>query len=278
MNAIPACGLALLLTLPLAAQTTPAPAASTSANNQRPARVATQTGAPSAGSSRAGVESDCQACQTQIEAMQAKLADWAQLDRYRADAAALPLPAPSEQRVVFYGDSITDAWGHGADFFPGKPYVNRGISGQTTPQMLVRFQQDVVHLKPAAVVILAGTNDIAGNTGPETPEMIEDNFVSMAAIAKQGGIRLVIASILPAFAYPWKPGIEPAEEIRTLNSWLKDFCQRDGDVYLDYYTPMADAAGGMKPGLSKDGVHPTPQGYAIMAPLAEQAIAQALKL
>ena len=164
MNAIPACGLVLLLTLPLAAQTTPAPThaptvAPTPAlmPNPRPAGVATR--------------SDCLDGES--------LADWAQLDRYRADDAALLPPAPGEQRVVFYGDSITDAWGHGADFFPGKPYVNRGISGQTTPQMLVRFQQDVVHLKPAAVVILAGTNDIAGNTGPETPEMIEDNFVSM---------------------------------------------------------------------------------------------------
>jgi lysophospholipase L1-like esterase len=213
----------------------------------------------------------------QIQHLQSQLADWAQLDRYRADDAALPLPAPGEQRVVFYGDSITDAWGHGADFFPGKPYVNRGISGQTTPQMLVRFQQDVVHLKPAVVVILAGTNDVAGNTGPETPEMIEDNFVSMAAIAKQSGIRLVIASILPAYAYPWKPALQPADEIRSLNEWLKDFCGRDGDVYLDYYSAMADERGGMKPGLSKDGVHPTPQGYAIMTPLAEKAVALALQ-
>lgn len=258
MNAIPACGLALLLTLPLAAQTTPAPAAPISTARPQPA------------------ENSCQACQSQIEAMQTKLADWAQFNRYRADDATLPPPAPGERRVVFYGDSITDAWGHGADFFPGKPYVNRGISGQTTPQMLVRFQQDVVHLKPAAVVILAGTNDIAGNTGPETPEMIEDNFVSIAAISKQSGIRLIIASILPAAAYPWKPAVQPADQIRTLNSWLKDFCQRDGDVYLDYYSAMADAEGGMKPGLSKDGVHPTPQGYAIMAPLAEKAISQAL--
>src|ERR1700719_1151707 len=150
--------------------------------------------------------------------------DWPDLGRYRAENEALAPPAPNVQRVVFFGDSITDAWGRSETtgvFFPGKPYVNRGISGQTTPQMLVRFQQDVVHLHPAAVVILAGTNDIAGNTGPETPEMIEDNFVSMAAIAKQSGIRLVIASILPAFAYPWKPGIQPADQIRALNACLK---------------------------------------------------------
>ena len=262
MNALPECGLALLLTLSLAAQISPAPThAPTVApppalvTNPRPKGVATQS----------------------ICLDGESLADWAQLDRYRADDAALTPPATGEQRVVFYGDSITDAWGHGADFFPGKPYVNRGISGQTAPQMLVRFQQDVVHLKPAAVVILAGTNDIAGNTGPETPDMIEDNFVSMAAIAKQSGIRLIIASILPAAAYPWKPGVQPADQIRALNAWLKDFCQRDGDVYLDYYTAMADGQGGMKPGLSKDGVHPTPQGYAIMAPLAEKAIADALR-
>jgi lysophospholipase L1-like esterase len=211
----------------------------------------------------------------QIDEMQAKLNDWAQLDRYHADDAALLPQAPGENRVVFYGDSITDAWPI-AESFPGKPYINHGISGQTTPQMLVRFQQDVVHLKPSVVVILAGTNDIAGNTGPSTPQMIEDNFVSMADVAHQSGIKVVVASILPAIAYPWKPGIAPAEEIRALNTWLKDFCSRDGDIYLDYYSHLADAEGGMLPGLSKDGVHPTPRGYAIMAPLAEKAIGLAL--
>ena len=154
--------------------------------------------------------------------------------------------------------------------------MNRGISGQTTPQMLVRFQQDVVHLHPAAVVILAGTNDIAGNTGPSTNQMIEDNFTSMAEIAKQSGIKVVLASITPAYAYPWKPGIQPADRIRELNRWLKNFCSRNGYVYLDYYSSMSDAKGAMLPGLSSDGVHPTAQGYAVMAPLAERAIAQAL--
>jgi len=215
----------------------------------------------------------------EIAAMEAKLADWPQLARYKADNAALAPAAADEQRVVFYGDSITDAWGrrpNTGDFFPGKPYVNRGISGQTTPQMLVRFQQDVVHLHPAAVVILAGTNDIAGNTGPSTQQMIEDNFTSMAEIAKQNGIKVVFASITPAFAYPWKPGIRPVERIRELNKWLQDFCSRNGLVYLDYYSAMADANGAMLPGLSSDGVHPTAKGYAVMAPLAERAIAQAL--
>lgn len=208
--------------------------------------------------------------------MQAKLDDWAQLDRYRAADAALQAPAAGVKRVVFLGDSITDFWDRRVDFFPGKPYLDRGISGQTTPQMLVRFQQDVVHLHPAVVVILAGTNDIAGNTGPSTPEMIEDNFQSMTAIAKANGIKVVLASITPAAAYPWKPGVNPVDEIRSINLWLKDFCSQDGDVYLDYYNSMADAEGGMKPGLSIDGVHPTAKGYAIMAPLAEKAIAEAL--
>jgi acyl-CoA thioesterase I len=211
-----------------------------------------------------------------VHHMETELDDWAQLNRYRVENADLPPVGAGEQRVVFMGDSITDAWGHGANFFPDKPYFNRGISGQTTPQMLVRFQQDVVALKPDVVIILAGTNDIAGNTGPSTPQMIEDNFVSMADIAHRSDIKVVIASILPAIAYPWRPGIAPAEEIRTLNAWLKDFCSRDGDIYLDYYSALADAQGGMGPGLSKDGVHPTARGYAIMAPLAEKAIAEAL--
>jgi lysophospholipase L1-like esterase len=192
--------------------------------------------------------------------------DWPDLARYRAENEALPPAAP-------------DAWGRSETtgvFFPGKGYVNRGISGQTTPQMLVRFQQDVVHLQPAAVVILAGTNDIAGNTGPSTQQMIEDNYTSMAEIAKQNGIKVVFASITPAFAYPWKPGIQPVERIRELNKWLQDFCSRNGCVYLDYYSSMADANGAMLPGLSSDGVHPTAKGYSVMAPLAERAIAQAL--
>jgi len=205
--------------------------------------------------------------------------DWPDLARYRAENEALPPAAPDVQRVVFFGDSITDAWGRSETtgvFFPGKGYVNRGISGQTTPQMLVRFQQDVVHLQPAAVVILAGTNDIAGNTGPSTQQMIEDNYTSMAEIAKQNGIKVVFASITPAFAYPWKPGIQPVERIRELNKWLQDFCSRNGCVYLDYYSSMADANGAMLPGLSSDGVHPTAKGYSVMAPLAERAFAQAL--
>jgi lysophospholipase L1-like esterase len=237
---------------------------------------AQKTAAPASKPAVAGPLSDAQ----QIHQMQAQLEDWPGLARYRAENEALPPARSNEHRVVFLGDSITDAWGRlvarGA-FFPGKPYVNRGIGGQTTPQMLVRFQQDVVHLHPAAVVILAGTNDIAGNTGSSTVQMIEDNFTSMAEIAKQNGIKVVLASITPAYAYPWKPEIHPVERIRTLNQWLQDFCSSHGYVYLDYYSSMADANGAMLPGLASDGVHPTAKGYAVMAPLAERAIAQALR-
>jgi lysophospholipase L1-like esterase len=212
-----------------------------------------------------------------IEAMQKKLNDWPQLERYREANASLPPAAAGEKRVVFYGDSITDAWARKPEeFFPGKHYIGRGISGQTTPQMLVRFQQDVVHLKPAVVVILAGTNDIAGNTGPSTLRMIEDNIKSMAEIANANNIKVVISSILPADHYNWHPGVEPADQIREMDTRLKALCQSYGLIYLDYYTSMANAKGGLDPELAKDGVHPTSKGYAMMSPLAEKAIAEAL--
>ena len=204
--------------------------------------------------------------------------DWAALNRYRAANAALTPPTPGEKRVVFMGDSITDGWGRwaaGSTFFPGKPYVNRGISGQTTPQMLVRFRQDVLDLHPAVVVILAGTNDIAGNTGPSTPEMIEGNLTSMAELARANGIRVVLASITPAYNYPWKPAVFPTEEIRAINQWMSTYCAAHNCVFLDYFTALADPKGAMLPGYSSDGVHPLAKGYAVMAPLAEQAIAQA---
>jgi lysophospholipase L1-like esterase len=215
----------------------------------------------------------------QIATMEAKLADWPQLERYQTDNAALGPVAEGEQRVVFYGDSITDAWGRRpetGEFFPGKAYVNRGISGQTTPQMLVRFRQDVIELHPAAVVILAGTNDVAGNTGPMTPEMTEDNFRSMIDLAKANGIRVIVASILPAADYPWKKGVAPAPKIKTLNDWLRGYCVNHSVTYLDYYSAMVGADGGMKPGISFDGVHPNAQGYAVMAPLAQAAINKTL--
>ena len=205
-----------------------------------------------------------------------KLDDFAGLHRYAAANATL---APMEKgRIVFFGDSITDAWvRNGGKFFPGKPYVNRGISGQTTPQMLVRFRQDVIDLHPEAVVILAGTNDIAGNTGPSTLEMIEDNLTSMAELAHANGIHVILASVLPAADYPWRKGLEPAPKIKALNQWIADYCAQKKFTYLDYYTAMAGPDGGMKPGISIDGVHPNAAGYAIMEPLAETAIAKAMK-
>jgi lysophospholipase L1-like esterase len=215
----------------------------------------------------------------QIATMEKKLADWPQLERYRADNAALGPVAAGEQRVVFYGDSITDGWGRrdgtGA-FFPGKGYVNRGISGQTTPQMVVRFRQDVINLHPAVVVILAGTNDVAGNTGPMTPEMTEDNFRSMIDLAKANGIRVIVASITPAADYPWRPGLAPAGKIRALNNWLQGYCVTRSVTYLDYYSALVGEDGGMKAGLSFDGVHPNAAGFAIMGPLAQAAIDKVL--
>lgn len=239
----------------------PAPKSQTATTQSQPAAPAAppQSAAPSP-----------QAC----EVMQKQLEDWAQLSRYAAADAALPANQPG--RVVFFGDSITDAWTrNGGSFFPGKPYVNRGISGQTTEQMVVRFRQDVVDLHPVAVVILAGTNDIAGNTGPETPEMIEDNFRSMVDLARANHIGVVLASVLPASGYPWKRSAgDPAEKIRSLNGWLKGYAAQQGITYLDYYSAMAGPDGGMKPGISIDGVHPNAAGYAIMEPLAEKALAQ----
>lgn len=213
-----------------------------------------------------------------VEEMQRRLLDWPQLGRYRAENAALPPAAPGTQRVVFFGDSITEGWGPtGSErFFPGKPYVNRGISGQTTAQMLLRFRQDVLALQPKVLVILAGTNDIAGNTGPATQAMIEDNLHSMVELAKLHGIRVVLASVLPVSDYPWRPGTQPAQKVSALNTALRAYAAQQGLVYLDYYSAMANADGGLDAKLAGDGVHPTPAGYARMAPLAEQAIAQAL--
>lgn len=234
-------------------------------------------GSPAAGNAIGTTTPKPAATAAEVAHMQAMLLDWPDLARYRAADAALPPPARGENRIVFMGDSITDAWGRQVGtFFPGKPYINRGISGQTTPQMLIRFRQDVIALQPKAVLILAGTNDIAGNTGPSTPQMIEDNLVSMAQLAKANGIRVVLSSILPAARYPWRPGIDPVAEIRTLNHWMRDYCAANNCVYLDYYSTMTDGNGGMKAALTLDGVHPNAAGYAVMTPLAEAAIATAL--
>jgi len=204
--------------------------------------------------------------------------DWAGLRRYRAANDSLGTPATGGQRVVFYGNSITDSWArHFPVMCPGKPYIGRGISAQTTPQMLVRFHQDVVALRPAVVVILAGTNDIAGNTGPSTQAMIEDNLSAMTEIASAHGIRVVLSSVLPVYDYPWKRGLEPAPKIIALNAWLKQYAASVGATYLDYHSAMADARGGLPDSLSSDGVHPNEAGYRVMAPMVEKAIAWALK-
>ncbi len=203
--------------------------------------------------------------------------DWASLQRYREANAELAAMRDMA-RVVFMGNSIIEVWAqHFATMFPGKPYVGRGISGQTTPQMLVRFRQDVIALRPKVVVILAGTNDLAGNTGPSTLEMIEDNLMSMVELATANGIRVVLSSVLPVFDYPWRPGLEPAGKILALNAWMKDYAARSGVVYLDYHTAMADERQGLKAELTYDGVHPNEAGYRVMATLAERAIAEAIR-
>ena len=205
--------------------------------------------------------------------------DYGQLARYRDANASLKAPAPGEKRVVFFGDSITDIWKL-EDYFPGKPYLNRGIGGQTTPQMLVRFREDVIDLHPSVVVILAGTNDIAGNTGPMSLETIEANYSSLAELARAHNIRVVFSSVLPVHNYTPKSqdffAQRSPEKILALNRWLKHYCAANALVYLDYFPSMVDDKGLLKRDLAEDGLHPTPGGYKIMAPLAEAAIAKAL--
>jgi lysophospholipase L1-like esterase len=204
--------------------------------------------------------------------------DYGQLARYREANAKLGPPAPGENRVVFFGDSITDIW-HLDEYFPGKPYVNRGIGGQTTPQMMVRFRQDVIDLHPKVVVVLAGTNDIAGNTGPMRNEDIEANYASMAELARANGVRLVFSSVLPVHNYTEKSKDFFAQRslarILALNDWLKDYCSKNHFVYLDYFTAVVDDKGLLKKDLADDGLHPNAAGYKLMAPLAEAAIAKA---
>lgn len=201
--------------------------------------------------------------------------DYGQLARYRDTNAALKPPAPGENRVVFFGDSITDMWNL-EESFPGKHYVNRGIGGQTTSQMLVRFRQDVTSLQPKVVVILAGTNDIAGNTGPISNEDIEANFAALAELARVHGIGVIFSSILPVHNYtPESQELfsqRSPERILALNRWLKDYCSANRLTYLDYFSPMIDDKGLLKRDLAQDGLHPNQAGYAIMAPLAEKAI------
>ena len=203
--------------------------------------------------------------------------DWPNLAQFQEANAALEAPADNEDRVVFMGNSITIGWINSRpEFFEGKPWVNRGISGQTTPQMLVRFRQDVIDLKPKVVVILAGTNDIAGNTGPSTIPMIMDNIKGMAEMAHANNIKVVLSTTLPAFDYPWKPGLEPAPKIIELNKMIRTYCDDMGHIYLDYFSAMADERNGLPKKYANDEVHPTKAGYAVMEPLVENAIAKAL--
>lgn len=204
--------------------------------------------------------------------------DWPNLEQFQEANAELGAPAANEDRVVFMGNSITIGWlNKRPEFFEGKPYVDRGISGQTTPQMLIRFRQDVVDLKPKVVVILAGTNDIAGNTGPSTLEMIADNIKSMAEIADANGIKVILSSVLPVYDYPWKPGLEPADKIIELNKMIKAYAEENGYIYLDYFSAMADDRNGLPKKYADDEVHPTVEGYKVMEPMVEEAIAEALK-
>lgn len=204
--------------------------------------------------------------------------DWANLKHFQDDNKKIGLPPDSENRVVFMGNSITIGWLNlQPEFFKNKPYINRGISGQTTPQMVLRFRQDVIDLKPKIVVILAGTNDIAGNTGPTTIEEIAGNIKNMAELAQTNGIKVVISSVLPAFDYPWSQGKKPNEKIPALNSLLKDYAKKNKFVYLDYFKVLATKENGLKKVHSQDGVHPNKLCYQTMAPLAEKAIAKALE-
>jgi lysophospholipase L1-like esterase len=222
---------------------------------------------------------DVEKLQAELSRDRKTLLDWANLGRYRDANATVAPPNAGEDRVVFMGDSITDGWGrlHG-QFFPGKPYINRGISGQTTPQMLIRFRPDVIALAPKVVVILAGTNDLAGNTGPSTIEAIEDNLKSMVELAKVNNIRVVLSSVTPVCDYIRPQTTQrPPEKILALNAWIKDYVAANKLVYLDYYSALLDDKQMLRQELTTDGLHPNQAGYDIMAPLAEKAIAAALQ-
>ncbi|MEZ7504351.1 SGNH/GDSL hydrolase family protein [Flavobacterium sp. Arc2] len=208
-----------------------------------------------------------------------KAQDWPNLNKYQKENLALSTPTVGQNRVVFMGDSITEFWSTvDGTYFQGKPYVNRGISGQTTPQMLIRFRADVIDLKPSVVVILAGINDIAGNTGPATLDMITNNIFSMVELAKAHKIKVVLCSVLPAFDFPWKPNQQPADKITALNEILINYADTNNLVYLDYYATMVDERKGLQAEYSEDGVHPNKRGYQVMEPFADNAIALALSM
>jgi acyl-CoA thioesterase I len=214
------------------------------------------------------------AAQTGDLTLRHPLRDWGGLIRYGSENADLGPPKPGENRVVFLGDDITELWGRGnAKFFPGKPYLNRGIAGQTSPHMLVRFHQDVVALQPKVVVIQAGVNDLL----VASEGVIADNYMSMVDIAKANGIRVVLASLTPVCdCYTKQTGLRPQGKIVSLNGWIKDYAARSGAVYLDYYSALAEGRN-FKQELTGDGLFPNDAGYRLMAPLAEKAIAEALK-
>ena len=235
---------------------------------------------------RAQAQDPCAEVKARVSRLEATLDDWPALSRYREANAKAGPPARGERRVVFMGDSITDSWDDPrfGGFFPGKPYFDRGISGQTTPQMLLRFRADALALQPRAVVILAGTNDIAGNTGPATLESIEDNLASMAELARAAGVRVVLASLLPVSDYERRNGApvvqtarRPPEKIRALNEWIRSYAATHGLVHLDYYAATVDEKGFLKDELSDDGLHPNAKGYDVMRPLAERAIEEAFR-
>lgn len=207
-----------------------------------------------------------------------QLQDWNQLGRYHEENTRLRSQPSEPGRVVFLGDSITDMWKL-SQYFPGKPYLNRGISGQTTPQMLARMYRDVINLRPSVLVILAGTNDIARNTGPQSAEMIEDNFRAIAELAQAHGIKIVLCSLTPVSDYTDRKQTaqRPPADIILLNEWLKNYSGQIHAVYADYYSVLADAAGYLREGHSTDGLHPNDRGYALMAPVVASAIAEALK-
>ena len=228
----------------------------------------------------------CADTRAQLTRAENRLKDWPALARYHDANAQLAPVARNEARVVFMGDSITDSWDDPkfGGFFPGKPYVDRGISAQTTPQMLLRFRADVIALQPTVVIILAGTNDLAGNTGPATLEGIEDNLISMIELSKANSIKVILASLLPVSDYEQRDGKpivqtvrRPPEKIKALNDWMRSYASKNKLTYLDYYSAMMDEKGFLKDELSEDGLHPNAKGYAVMAPLAEAAIAAALK-
>jgi lysophospholipase L1-like esterase len=204
--------------------------------------------------------------------------DWAQLGFYQQANAALAPPNEGEQRIIFFGDSITEFWNL-ATYFPNKPYINRGISGQTTPQLLIRLRPDVIALQPQVMVFLAGTNDIAGNTGPMTLQMIQDNYESIAELAQVNQIQVIFSSVLPIHDYGFvqQSGDRPPDKILALNDWLRRYCLEHHHIYLDYYSQMVDRQGMLQVELADDGLHPNANGYAAMAPLAEAAIQQVLQ-